>query len=172
MTDRDVNWLLDQVLENAGDSWDQDAAAESIAVDYVRHLEAEVRRLGGCPSRPFMCYPCDHAPADLDRDFWGRIVRDEWVKWALEQDDPEDSWLVPWDDLDAGQREVDERMGAAVAAVAREGERRRLLPLLREADRHITYLSNLVSDHTDLRDWDDGPDLEAAITELSAGDHV
>ncbi len=32
--------LLEQILANAGDDWDQDAAAEAIAVDYVRHLEA------------------------------------------------------------------------------------------------------------------------------------
>ncbi len=32
--------LLEQILANAGDQWDQDAAAEVIAVDYVRHLEA------------------------------------------------------------------------------------------------------------------------------------
>jgi hypothetical protein len=32
--------LIGQILANAGDEWDRDAAAEVIAVDYARHLEA------------------------------------------------------------------------------------------------------------------------------------
>ena len=35
------------LLEHAPGEWDDDAAAESIAFDYVRHLEGEVDRLGG-----------------------------------------------------------------------------------------------------------------------------
>jgi hypothetical protein len=60
--DEFVNAILDQAPEE----WDDDAAAESIAVDFVAHLTAEVQRLGGCLKR--WCperdeaepEPCDH----------------------------------------------------------------------------------------------------------------
>jgi hypothetical protein len=39
------------------------------------------------------------------------MVRDTWVAWAREQPDPKPSWLVPWDDLDDGQRAVDVMIG-------------------------------------------------------------
>jgi hypothetical protein len=45
----------------------------------------------------------------------GRIVRETWVRWAKKQPDPKPSWLVPWEHLDSGQREVDMLIGAAVA---------------------------------------------------------
>lgn len=44
-------------------------------------------------------------------DELGRAVRDEWVAWARDQPDPKLSWLVPWDDLDEGQRAVGIRIG-------------------------------------------------------------
>lgn len=50
------------------------------------------------------------------REPLGRVVRETWVAWAREQSDPKPSWLTGWDELDAGQREVDMRIGAAVAA--------------------------------------------------------
>jgi hypothetical protein len=62
----------------------------------------------------------------LNPDFWGRIVRALWVDWALGQPDPKPSWLLPWDELDDGQREADGRIGVAVAAAARDDERQRL----------------------------------------------
>jgi hypothetical protein len=48
------------------------------------------------------------------REPFGRRLREIWVKWASEQPDPKPSWLLPWDELDEGQREVDMRMGAAL----------------------------------------------------------
>lgn len=56
----------------------------------------------------------------MTREELGRVVRGVWVTWAREQADARHSWLVPWDDLDDGQREVDMRIGEAVAAVERE----------------------------------------------------
>ena len=53
----------------------------------------------------------------------GRLVRDAWVAWAREQPDPKPSWLVGWDDLDDGQREVDMRIGQAIAAQVAAAER-------------------------------------------------
>ena len=53
-----------------------------------------------------------------DREPLGRIVRETWVAWAREQYRPKPSWLVPWERLDNGQREVDMRIGAAAAVRA------------------------------------------------------
>jgi hypothetical protein len=54
------------------------------------------------------------------REALGRIVRDTWITWAREQPDPKPSWLTGWNGLDPGQREVDMRVGEAVAAVGHE----------------------------------------------------
>jgi hypothetical protein len=43
--------FIDDLLKNAPEQLDDDVAAEAIAVDYVRHLEAEVKRLGGSLAR-------------------------------------------------------------------------------------------------------------------------
>ena len=48
------------------------------------------------------------------RELVGRFVRQIWVEWAREQPDPKPSWLLPWESLDEGQREVDMRIGAAL----------------------------------------------------------
>lgn len=55
-----------------------------------------------------------------DREALGRLVRQIWTDWAREQRDPKASWLTPWEELDAGQREVDMRIGEAVALAERE----------------------------------------------------
>jgi hypothetical protein len=52
--------------------------------------------------------------AGQTREMAGRLVREIWVQWAREQPDPKPSWLLPWEDLDAGQREVDMRIGEAL----------------------------------------------------------
>src|SRR5260221_6649838 len=52
------------------------------------------------------------------REELGKLVRDTWIQWAKEQHDPKDSWMVPWEALDGGQREVDMLIGEAVAAGA------------------------------------------------------
>jgi hypothetical protein len=55
------------------------------------------------------------------REPLGRLVRETWVAWAREQPRPwKASHLTGWDDLGAGDREVDMRIGAAVAAAERE----------------------------------------------------
>jgi len=60
--------------------------------------------------------PSAATTAAADREALGRIVRDTWVAWAREQPDPKPSWLVGWDELDDDQREVDMRIGEALAA--------------------------------------------------------
>jgi hypothetical protein len=54
------------------------------------------------------------AIADLGEQL-GEVVRDTWVEWAREQPDCKASWIVPWATLDAAQRDVDTRIGQAVA---------------------------------------------------------
>lgn len=44
----------------------------------------------------------------------GRRVREVWVKWAKEQENPKKSWLVEYDDLDEKDKEVDRRIGLAI----------------------------------------------------------
>ena len=70
------------------------------------------------------------------REDLGRLVRETWIAWAREQPDPKPSWLVPFDDLDEGQREVDMRIGEAVAAAERE----RLRRMPDEAWEHLTNI--------------------------------
>jgi hypothetical protein len=48
---------------------------------------------------------------DCLRDDLGRIVREVWVSWAQEQPNPKASWLVPYDQLNEPDREVDRRIG-------------------------------------------------------------
>jgi hypothetical protein len=43
--------FVNEILLNAPESWDDDASAESIAVDYVHELEQRVTALGGSLER-------------------------------------------------------------------------------------------------------------------------
>lgn len=60
------------------------------------------------------------------RESLGRRVRGTWLAWAREQSDPKPSWLLGWDEIDAGQREVDMRIGEDVAGLAMGLERARI----------------------------------------------
>lgn len=51
----------------------------------------------------------------VDRDAGGRIVRQAWVEWALEQPNRKPSWLVPYDELSEPDKEVDRRIYEACA---------------------------------------------------------
>lgn len=62
-----------------------------------------------------------------DRVQLGRTVREAWMRWAAEQPAPKPSWLVPWEELDDGQREVDMRIGEAIAAYSAAAITRELL---------------------------------------------
>ena len=56
------------------------------------------------------------------RELVGRMVRQIWVEWAQQQPNPKPSWLLPWDELDTGQREVDMRIGAALFSAGQRAE--------------------------------------------------
>jgi hypothetical protein len=53
------------------------------------------------------------------REQRGQLVRKVFMEWAAQQEHPHDSWLIPWEELDAGQKEVDMRIGEAIAAAER-----------------------------------------------------
>jgi len=57
----------------------------------------------------------DYSDAIPDpREDVGRLVRQVWAEWAREQPDAKPSWLLPWEELDAGQQEVDMRIGTVL----------------------------------------------------------
>jgi hypothetical protein len=73
---------------------------------------------------------------------YGRLVRATWVNWAREQFDPQLSWLLRWDEVGNGQREVDMRIGEAVATAERERIR------LASRAQHVAQdLSNALTGH-------------------------
>jgi hypothetical protein len=91
----------------------------------------------------------------VTREDLGRLVRHVWVEWAREQDNPKPSWLLSWEDLDDGQREVDMRIGEALVKAAREGSGREVLvtphELLRAAEGHAMTVSTTDGEHLVLR---------------------
>lgn len=60
----------------------------------------------------------DGAPEarEVLRDQLGQVVRSAWISWAREQPAIKDSWLVQWEGLSEPEKEVDRRIGMAVAA--------------------------------------------------------
>jgi hypothetical protein len=56
----------------------------------------------------------------LSEESLGRLVREVWVKWAREQPDVGEhpNWVLPWEALGERDREVDRRIGQAVAGEA------------------------------------------------------
>lgn len=71
-----------------------------------------------CPVRALDSQPTEAALPPAARDDLGHLVRRVWVEWAKEQPSPKPSWLVPWEDLPEPDREVDRRIGEAIAATA------------------------------------------------------
>ena len=55
-------------------------------------------------------------PPETEREQLGRVVREEGVRWAGEQENSKPSWLIPREILPEDQREVDCRIAAAVRA--------------------------------------------------------
>lgn len=53
-----------------------------------------------------------------DNEFLGKVVRDVWMDFAREQENPKASWLVPWEDLDEPMKDVDRRIGVTLVRLA------------------------------------------------------
>lgn len=68
----DTEWL-NNLVQDAPESWDDDESIENIVSRWVNHLVAEVKRLGGC-LHPWCRHEndelCDHGylPTELARD--------------------------------------------------------------------------------------------------------
>jgi hypothetical protein len=71
----------------------------------------------------------------------GRLVRETWVTWAKRQRRPHDSWLIGWDALGAGQREVDMLIGDAVAEAERDRHAQELADRQRALERAEALLA-------------------------------
>jgi hypothetical protein len=50
-------------------------------------------------------------PEVLSREFLGRAVREQWVRWAKSQPSPKPSWLAPYDELSEADKEADRQIG-------------------------------------------------------------
>ncbi|UKD55127.1 DUF2283 domain-containing protein [Amycolatopsis sp. FU40] len=113
--------------------WQRDEAREKL--DQVRGFHARLETVDSEHGTPLkVCeecgqdYPCrtvralavpvtdreEPAQPRQSRELLGRWVRQIWTQWANEQTAPKPSWLVPWERLDDGQREVDMRIGEAL----------------------------------------------------------
>jgi len=68
-----------------------------------------------------------------ERERLGRLVREEWVRWAQEQPDPKPSWLTPWVGLSESMKEVDRRIGERVARAAEAAAFLRAAEMAKEA---------------------------------------
>lgn len=51
------------------------------------------------------------------RDELGEMVRDVWIQWAKEQDNPKPSWLVPYSDLSEPDKEADRLIGETLYGI-------------------------------------------------------
>ena len=71
----------------------------------------QVRLVTGPPASARRKSVMTRRPSDEEL---GRMVRNVWLAWAWGQPDPKPSWLVPWEDLDEGQRAVDIAIGRAL----------------------------------------------------------
>lgn len=93
------------------------------------------------------------------RELLGRLVRDVFADWAREQPDPKPSWLIGWDDLEDGQREVDMRIGTALAAAGRAGARQRIIAWLNGEGRRLQRQVHAADPH--------GPAARRAVRNLA-----
>ncbi len=56
-------------------------------------------------------YGIQVCPCQCHREQLGRLVREQWVRWALEHPEPKPSWLLPYEQLTESDKEADRRIG-------------------------------------------------------------
>jgi hypothetical protein len=86
------------------------------AVALIRAALDELVNAAGGPLPPERTFPSAPLQRSELREHLGRIVRETWVICAGEQADPKPSHLAGWDELDEWDKEVDRRIGDAVAS--------------------------------------------------------
>jgi hypothetical protein len=107
--------IASAVAQSAGSDWATYPGAHRIAASVLRRTEswrsATVEAQTPSPS------------SAVDREALGRKVREIWIDWASEQPNPKASWLVPWEGLSEPDKEVDRRIGEALAEFGAGGVR-------------------------------------------------
>lgn len=106
---------------------------------------------GHHPDCPGYCPP----PLSAIRESLGRQVRKVWLAWANEQPSPKSSWLLSWESLSDADREVDCRIGEALASIGARHQGHVNAGLARLAALHEEELEgdDLFSLLATYRDW-------------------
>lgn len=114
--------LLERAHAKGGLGYEAHGAIE-YAINVLRHREQETREQSRDVGREALATALqaaidEHADLGrLNRDYLGREVREAWVKWAMEQPNPKPHWLLPFDDLDEPDKEVDRQIGVKLARI-------------------------------------------------------
>jgi hypothetical protein len=126
-------WLALEAREVACELWCRENEDElGTSISYASH---EAFRAGWDCAAVHLAASFGPVPATATQqaDALGRLVRQVWD--ATVRDlvaDPKPSWLTPWEDLDEFQREVDRRIGMALAVHAAATERAAIVRKLRD----------------------------------------
>lgn len=101
--------------EFAAEFWNT-RAAMAAAPEHPNDMHPEYWRgyAAGVKALHTEATPEQQAEPVTHREFLGKLVRAEWIKWAREQEDQKPTWLEPWEALTEPMREVDRRIGEAL----------------------------------------------------------
>lgn len=91
-------------------------------------------------AKPIAC------PMELNPEALGRKVREVWIAWANEQSNPKPSWLLPWDKLVESDKEVDRRIGMAIAMDVITYARKQWVDQKNLFERHTKSVSDFLNE--------------------------
>jgi hypothetical protein len=94
-------------------------------------LDPSENQLNGARKLPF------------DRDVFGRMAREAWVRWAKEQSAPNQSWLLSYEDLPESDREAYRQIGEDVARWTLAGDASRF-SMLADHLPEAQFVKNLI----------------------------
>jgi len=107
-------WLLEPFRPGLSSNFStQDEAKAAAQADY------EQRILSTLETAPAPAPAGDEEVEWLSRDDLGRLVRQAWIRWAIQQPEPKLSWLVPYDELSEPDKEADRQIGEALRSALR-----------------------------------------------------
>lgn len=101
------------------------AVADALSSDY-QMLESQAVDVSVAAISAVRAWDAQHPAPDvsdeaLDREKLGRIVREVWVRYAIEHGDTKPGHLAPWEELSEYDREVDRQIGETVALASGGG---------------------------------------------------
>ncbi len=78
--------------------------------------EGRHENCGGSPvfrwhNQSWGTYGIQVCPCQCHREQLGRLVREQWVRWATEHPEPKPSWLLSYEQLSESDKEADRRIG-------------------------------------------------------------